>query len=82
MRTIRHYIDAPLAAGTRIVLPESALAHLVRVHRGTLVIKQRIRGLEKTHDGRHFLRLDGCEDRPQVSRRNLPAIRKLIRNLT
>jgi two-component system response regulator AlgR len=55
---------------------------LVRVHRGTLVIKQRIRGLEKTPDGRHFLRLDGCEDRPQVSRRNLPAIRKLIRELT
>jgi two-component system response regulator AlgR len=57
-------------------------AILVRVHRGTLVIKQRIRGLEKTSDGRHFLRLDGCEDRPQVSRRNLPAIRKLIRELT
>lgn len=55
---------------------------LVRVHRGTLISKQRIRGLEKTPDGRHFLRLDGCEDRPQVSRRNLPAIRKLIRELT
>ncbi len=55
---------------------------LVRAHRGALVIKKRIRGLEKTSDGRHFLRLDGCEDRPQVSRRNLPAIRKLIRELT
>jgi 16S rRNA (uracil1498-N3)-methyltransferase len=33
MRQIRHYIDAPLAAGTRIVLPESAVAHLVRVLR-------------------------------------------------
>lgn len=55
---------------------------LVRVHRGTLVTKKRIRGLEKSPDGRHFLQLDGCEDRPQVSRRNLPAIRKLIRELT
>lgn len=55
---------------------------LVRVHRGTLVLKNRIRGLEKVHDGRHFLKLDGCEDRPQVSRRNLPAVRKLIRELT
>jgi two-component system response regulator AlgR len=55
---------------------------LMRVHRGTLVIKKRIRGLEKTSDGRHFLKLDGCDDRPQVSRRNLPAIRKLIRELT
>ena len=54
---------------------------LVRVHRGTLVVKKYIRGLEKTSDGRHFLLLEGCEDRPQVSRRNLPAIRKLIREL-
>jgi len=55
---------------------------LVRVHRGTLVSKKRIRGLEKSPDGRHLLQLDGSEDRPQVSRRNLPAIRKLIRELT
>jgi two-component system response regulator AlgR len=55
---------------------------LVRVHRGTLIAKNRIRGLEKATDGRHFLQLDGCEDRPQVSRRNLPSIRKLIRKLT
>lgn len=33
MRTIRHYVDAPLAAGTRVALPESAVAHLVRVLR-------------------------------------------------
>ena len=55
---------------------------LIRIHRGTLVAKKFIRGLEKTPDGHHFLILDGCDDRPQVSRRNLPAIRKLIRELT
>jgi two-component system response regulator AlgR len=55
---------------------------LVRAHRAALVVKKRIRGLEKNTGDRHFLLLDGCEDRPQVSRRNLPAIRKLIRELT
>ncbi len=55
---------------------------LIRIHRGTLVAKNRVRGLEKTVDGHHFLLLDGCDDRPQVSRRNLPAVRKLIRDLT
>lgn len=55
---------------------------LVRAHRGTLVSRKRVRGLEKAQDGRHLLKLDGSEDRPQVSRRNLPAIRKLIRELT
>ena len=38
--------------------------------------------LEKTADGRHLLKMAGCEESPQVSRRNLPSIRKLIRDLT
>jgi two-component system response regulator AlgR len=55
---------------------------LVRIHRGTLVARKYIRGLEKSSDGRHFLQLEGCDARPQVSRRNLAGIRKLIRELT
>ena len=55
---------------------------LVRIHRGTLVAKKRIRGLGRAADGSHYLQLADSEERPQVSRRNLPAIRKLIRKLT
>jgi two-component system response regulator AlgR len=55
---------------------------LVRIHRKTLVAKKTIRGLEKTPEGRHYLHVEGFEDRLQVSRRNLPTIRKLIRKLT
>ena len=55
---------------------------LVRVHRGTLVAKKCIRRLEKTLSGHYHLLLEGCDTQPQVSRRNLPAIRKLIRELT
>ena len=54
---------------------------LVRVHRGALVVKKRIRGLEAANGG-HFLQLDGTGDRVQVSRRKLPELRKLIRELT
>ena len=55
---------------------------LLRIHRGALVARSRIRGLEKAADGRHYLVLEGCDERPQVSRRNLSAVRKLIRKLT
>lgn len=55
---------------------------LVRVHRGTLVAKKAIRGLESISSNRFLLQLDGCETRVQVSRRNLAALRKLIRELT
>lgn len=33
MRAIRNYVDLPLAVGARIALPESAVAHLLRVLR-------------------------------------------------
>ena len=75
--------------GGRMVINQSLLDleneypdDLLRVHRSALVSKNRIRGLEKAPGGRHLLHLEGCEDHPQVSRRNLPAIRKLIRELT
>ena len=55
---------------------------LLRIHRGALVAKNRIRGLEKAPDGRHYLILEGSDEHPQVSRRCLPAVRKLIRKLT
>ena len=54
---------------------------LVRIHRGTLVARNRIRGLEKAADGRHYLLLEGSDEQPQVSRRCLPTVRKLIRKL-
>ena len=54
---------------------------LLRVHRGALVAKKRIRGLEAANGG-HLLQLEGTGDRVQVSRRKLPELRKLIRELT
>ncbi len=73
----------------RLVIDQSLLelenehpSVLVRIHRSSLVAKKFIRGLEKAPNGRHFLQLESCKDRLQVSRRNLPVIRKLIRELT
>jgi two-component system response regulator AlgR len=80
--TVAHENGKLLIDQSLLDLENSHADILVRIHRGTLVAKNRIRGLEKSPDGRHFLLLEGCDDRPQVSRRNLPAIRKLIRELT
>ena len=67
---------------TLLELEKTHADFLVRIHRGVLVAKNRIRGLEKASDGRHYVLLDGCDDHPQVSRRNLAAIRRLIQELT
>ena len=54
----------------------------LRVHRNSLVAKNRVRGLEKGSDGHHHVVLDGADVRPQVSRRQLPQLRQLIREMT
>jgi len=80
--TVVHENGSLVINQSLIELEEDYADILMRIHRGTLVAKNRIRGLEKSPEGHHFLVLEGCDERPQVSRRNLPAIRKLIRELT
>ena len=55
---------------------------LLRVHRSTLVAKNRIRGLEKSPQGHNYLLLDGSDEQLPVSRRKLPWLRKLIRDIS
>lgn len=52
---------------------------LVRLHRNCLVPRERLLGLKTLADGRVLARLSGTEVTPEVSRRNLPAIRQLLR---
>jgi two-component system response regulator AlgR len=53
----------------------------VRIHRNCLVSRERIAGLSRSADGRIFAQLDGVTTPLDVSRRNLPGLRKLVRNL-
>lgn len=53
----------------------------VRIHRNCLIARERLAGLNRTADGRVFTRLIGSDDELEVSRRNLPTLRKLVRNL-
>lgn len=52
---------------------------LVRLHRNCLVPRPRLIGLKTLPDGRVLARLAGTEVTPEVSRRNLPVVRQLLR---
>ncbi len=52
---------------------------LIRLHRNCLVPPARLLGIKTLADGRVLARLDGTDSSPEISRRNLPAIRKLLR---
>jgi two-component system response regulator AlgR len=60
-------------------LEETYPDHLIRLHRNCLVPANRLVGLKTLADGRVLARLAGTEFSPEVSRRNLPALRKLLR---
>ena len=60
-------------------LEEAYPETLIRLHRNCLVPAQRLIGLKTLNDGRVLARLGGTELMPEVSRRNLPALRKLLR---
>lgn len=51
----------------------------VRIHRNCLVAKSRIAGLSRASDERVFLRLVDGGEPLEVSRRNLPALRRFVK---
>ncbi len=51
----------------------------VRLHRNCLVPPARLLGLKSLPGGRVVARLEGTDLTPEVSRRNLPALRRLLR---
>ncbi|UJJ60313.1 MULTISPECIES: LytTR family DNA-binding domain-containing protein [Rhodanobacter] len=60
-------------------LEETYPDQLIRLHRNCLVPPTRLLGLKTLADGRVLARLDGSDHAPEISRRNLPAVRKLLR---
>ena len=53
-----------------------------RVHRNALISRRHLRGLERTQEGHTQVLLSGTERRPEVSRRNVSALRKLLSELS
>ncbi len=53
----------------------------VRIHRNCLVALDKLAGLTRASDGRVLAKIDTLNAELEVSRRNLPALRKLVRTL-
>lgn len=59
-------------------LQEKYPQQLVRIHRNTLVLAERICGISRSADGQHLLLLRDCPVQPEISRRELAQIRLLL----
>jgi len=62
-------------------LEEEFEGRFVRIHRNALAAVPHIEGMDRSSDGQYYLRLTGIDIRPQVSRRHVAALRKLLEKL-
>jgi len=76
---VRHARGELLIDDSLRQLEEAYPEQLVRLHRNCLVPRARLVGLKPLADGRALARLAGTDFSPEVSRRNLPAARRLLR---
>ena len=62
-------------------LEEEFSERFLRIHRNALVAIKSIAALEKCADGKVITRLHGSEQTLEVSRRNLPSVRKVVKQI-
>lgn len=77
---VRHVRGEALIEDSLTSLEAEYGPRFVRIHRNALVARAALEGLEKGADGTARVRLKGCEERLEISRRHLPELRKLLRS--
>ncbi len=79
--TVVHADGESLIEDSLIALEQEFEAYFVRIHRNTLVARNQIRALEKNSAQQIMLRLKDSDATLEISRRNLPPVRKLLKQL-
>ena len=79
--TAYHIEGEALLDETLKELEDEFEGRFVRIHRNALVSIPHIEGLERNIDGQFFVRLHDMDIRPQVSRRHVAPLRKLLEQI-
>jgi two-component system response regulator AlgR len=84
-RADNKYVTACHPAGEALLeeslktLEDRYAGRFVRIHRNALVSQQHLMGLDKEPDGRCLARLEGTDERLEISRRHLSVVRRLLK---
>lgn len=80
--TVRTATRSLILDGSLAEIETRHARHFVRIHRNALVARRVLRALERSHDAEHgelwWVRLAGIDERLQVSRRQLAAVREAM----
>jgi two-component system response regulator AlgR len=79
--TVRHGDGEVITDETLRELEDEFRGRFLRVHRSALVAKEHIEGLVKDDNGQMCIRLRAINDLIEVSRRHLPAVRRILKAL-
>lgn len=77
--TVRHLQGEELIDDSLRSLEDELGSAVVRIHRNTLVMVDRLTAIERDPDGQYFVRLRGCPERLAVSRRMASDLRERFR---
>jgi two-component system response regulator AlgR len=78
--TCVHYLNGDALIDDSLLSLEDRFGdRFVRIHRSALVSRRHLRALFRDPDGHDRVEIDDCSIRPEVSRRNLPAVRQILR---
>lgn len=78
--TLQHIGGTALIEDSLVKLEEEFEGRFLRVHRNALISADRISGLKKLADNSFAVMLKGTDETLDISRRHLPAIRRLIKS--
>jgi two-component system response regulator AlgR len=79
--TVAHSGGEVLIEEALKALEEEFSQEFLRIHRNALVAINRIAALEKESDGKVVICLEGTHFKLEVSRRNLPSVRKVVKRI-
>ncbi|MCP5152467.1 MAG: response regulator transcription factor [Ectothiorhodospiraceae bacterium] len=77
--TVRHPGGELIVEDSLTALEREFGERFVRVHRNALVAREHVRALDRDGLGRYLVRLDGIDDRVEVSRRLAGQVRRILR---
>ncbi len=78
-----HYLGGVALVEASLVQLEQRFGdHFLRIHRNALVARSFLRSLFRDPDGAERVEIDDVEVRPEVSRRNLPEVRRVLKGQT
>lgn len=79
--TVVHEKGRTVIDDSLTVLEQRFPDQFFRIHRNALISRRHLRGLERGDEGHVVAVLSGTNERPEVSRRNVSALRKLLNEL-